>query len=173
MPAGGTGPSRNSTWGGPDLLIVGQPPGCPRFGVFATADIRILTRMSTGFPDRQMAGVFLPVSPATSDPAIFPAKRQYPYGTGLPNNYNKSKSVQYLTGGGKKTMASQPVVRQKKSVAGKNAVVKKLAAAAPADPQAVRGDQDRPVRVVCTRGADTKQRCRCSCWFCPGVCHAA
>ena len=29
-------------------------------------------------------------------------------------------------------MASQPVVRQKKSVAGKNAVVKKLAAAAPA-----------------------------------------
>ncbi len=56
MPAGGTGPGRNSTWGGPDLLLMGQPPGCPRFGVFATADIRILTRMSTGFPDRQMAG---------------------------------------------------------------------------------------------------------------------
>ena len=56
MPAGGTGSSRNSTWGGPDLLLMGQPPGCPRFGVFATADIRILTRTSTGFPDRQMAG---------------------------------------------------------------------------------------------------------------------
>ena len=34
---------------------MGQPPGCPRFGMFATADIRILTRTSTG-PDRQMAG---------------------------------------------------------------------------------------------------------------------
>ena len=56
MPAGGTGSSRNPTWGGPDLLLMGQPPGCPRFGVFATADIRILTRTSTGFPDRQMAG---------------------------------------------------------------------------------------------------------------------
>ena len=27
MPAGGTGPGRNSTWGGPDLLLMGQPPG--------------------------------------------------------------------------------------------------------------------------------------------------
>ena len=40
----------------PDLHFWDNPPVCPRFGVFATADIKILTRTDNGFPDRQMAG---------------------------------------------------------------------------------------------------------------------